>query len=304
MKLIYVAGAGRSGSTLLDRLLGTVPSFASVGEVRFFWEYVAAGGTKCGCGDDLVSCRFWAAVLDRLHETPDSVDIDEIATYARSLDRTRYSPAISAGTASRRRGFRALVTATTRLYEAIRDESNADVIIDSSKVPSHLALLGHVEPVDLQVLHLVRDPRAVAYSWYKRQKKEPGVNRPGTLMPRRFPLDTMGRWLLENHFTHRFSRSADGYSLLRYEDLVASPAGAIGGALRELGIDGVQLGWLETDTVELSVTHSVGGNPIRFDRGPVAIRRDDTWRRQMSPGVRKVLGLLVYPLMRRYGYPL
>ena len=38
VRVLYVAGAGRSGSTVLANLLGEVPGFVSVGEVRFLWE--------------------------------------------------------------------------------------------------------------------------------------------------------------------------------------------------------------------------------------------------------------------------
>ena len=36
--VLYVAGAGRSGSTLLDNLLGQIPGFFSAGELRYVWE--------------------------------------------------------------------------------------------------------------------------------------------------------------------------------------------------------------------------------------------------------------------------
>src|SRR5438874_2616741 len=36
--LLYVGGCGRSGSTLLDRMLGQVPNVCSLGEIGHLWK--------------------------------------------------------------------------------------------------------------------------------------------------------------------------------------------------------------------------------------------------------------------------
>ena len=53
-----------------------------------------------------------------------------------------------------------------RLYRAIGEVTGARLIIDSSKVPSGAALLSHAG-VEAHLLHVVRDPRVVAYSWQR-----------------------------------------------------------------------------------------------------------------------------------------
>ena len=54
--------------------------------------------------------------------------------------------------------------------------------------------------------------------------------------------------------------------------------------------------------VDLTRSHSMAGNPSRFESGTVTISRDDTWRQQLPPSVQRLVTLLTWPLARRYGY--
>ncbi len=60
--IIYIAGNGRSGSTLLDMLLGSLPNLWTVGEANVIpWEFEKRDA-KCGCGKSLYECPFWTEV--------------------------------------------------------------------------------------------------------------------------------------------------------------------------------------------------------------------------------------------------
>jgi hypothetical protein len=50
-----------------------------------------------------------------------------------------------------------------KLYQGIRAYTGSKVIIDSSKSLLYGYLLGMLPTIDLYVLHIVRDPRGVAY---------------------------------------------------------------------------------------------------------------------------------------------
>ena len=62
VRLLYVGGAGRSGSTLLDLLLSEVPGMFAAGEVRYLWNRGVRDNELCGCGQSFLSCPFWSAV--------------------------------------------------------------------------------------------------------------------------------------------------------------------------------------------------------------------------------------------------
>ena len=44
MTIVFIGGAGRSGSTLLEKILGNLDGCFSAGELRFIWQYVGEGG--------------------------------------------------------------------------------------------------------------------------------------------------------------------------------------------------------------------------------------------------------------------
>ena len=46
----YIAGYVRSGTTLLDRILGNLDNCTSVGELNFIWERSLARNELCGYG--------------------------------------------------------------------------------------------------------------------------------------------------------------------------------------------------------------------------------------------------------------
>ncbi|HMB70712.1 MAG TPA: sulfotransferase, partial [bacterium] len=63
LKVLYIAGNGRSGSTLLDVILGQIPGFFPVGEVRNVWDYGVVENRPCGCGEAFHDCPFWSRIL-------------------------------------------------------------------------------------------------------------------------------------------------------------------------------------------------------------------------------------------------
>lgn len=300
MKILYIGGAGRSGSTMLDMILGNLPGFFSIGEARFYWEYVVRGDIACGCGQRLDACDFWTRVRKRLDGF---VDVGRMAALSQRANRTRHLPRIAAGALlGFPRGWGELVVGTRRLYEAVWAEAGSEVLVDASKAPSHAFLLHGVPGIDLRVLHLVRDGRAVAYSWSKRSKPQPAVVGQEEPMPHRAALPALFAWLVENAFVLRLRRVVSHYTLLRYEDFVEAPHDQLARAFAELGFDQVDLEFLRGPTMNLDRTHGVGGNPVRFSQLSLAIATDEEWRGRMSTLTKVSLGMLAFPLLMRFDY--
>jgi hypothetical protein len=301
MKVLFIGGAGRSGSTLLELVTGNVPGWFSVGEVRFFWEYANEPRARlCGCGEELVACPFWAEVIGVLGPGFGESRFAELSELARRFDRTRRSLP-RPGAARRSPQYARLVSATASLYAAVARVSGADVVVDSSKIPTHLGLLLDAG-LDVLVLHLVRDGRAVAYSWHRRLKRE--LSLPAGRMKRVGLVRALLTWALENQLVSRIGRRASGYRVLRYEDFVSAPSATIRAALEGLDLEVPDFEWLTEPEVRLEPTHSVGGNPARFRSGPLRIHEDLEWRSELGRGRRLALGLMALPMLSRYGYRL
>jgi hypothetical protein len=304
VQVVYVGSWGRSGSTLLDLILGQVSGFRSIGEIRYLWERGLAGRQRCGCGVPVPDCPFWAAVLEETFGDHGGADPAGMVALWRRVDGLARIPWL---VAPRRppaleHDLQAFRDVLGRLYRAVRLVSGASVLVDSSKYASYGLLLAGVPALDLRVLHLVRDSRAVAYSWLRR-KLMPEVTTEERYMATKRPWRSAVYWNLENLGLHLLRGLATGYQVLRYDDLTARPHAALSAALERVGIT-ADLDFLRGGRLHLGVNHTVAGNPIRFLRGAVPIRPDSEWRGRMAPGARRVVTGLTWPLLVRYGFPL
>ena len=282
-------------------LLANLTGFVPIGEARFFWEYVRDGGHRCGCREPLVGCAAWEPVVRALSASRE-VDMAEAARLARSLDRTR--TLLLPWRRSADGGYRKLAGFTATLYETIWRLGGAGVIVDSSKVPSHLRLLEAGGRVDLRVLHLVRDGRAVAHSWSRRSKREVVTDAPGPPLPRRSILSGMARWVVENAATESLCRQGLRHTTMRFEELAVEPASTLAAALVSLGLEAAAARLTELGgSLRTAATHGIGGNPVRFAPArPVDPSEATKWRREMPRAAAWSLGCLVAPLLWRYGY--
>jgi hypothetical protein len=186
-----------------------------------------------------------------------------------------------------------------RLYRAIADESGASTIVDSSKHGSYALLLSAIEGIDLRILHVVRDSRAVAHAWTK------SVARPeasGAPMPVYHPIKAAALWDLENVVIEQLSRRHP-YLRVRYEDFVEAPKDVLLAAAQLAGVDESSvLDILDGDTLHVTASHTVAGNPMRFTSGDIAIRPDHSWESEMPTRRRRFVSALTAPLQHHYGY--
>jgi len=188
-----------------------------------------------------------------------------------------------------------------RLYEAIASATDSRVIIDSSKEPAHGYAMSLVPDVDLRVLHLVRDPRAAAYSWLKKKPQPDSETK--EFMVRFSPTKSSAMWDSWNASAEALlRRSRDKYLRVRYEDFVANPRESFTNILRLLGEEQAELPLASDSEVKLGVSHTVSGNPNRFDTGAVELRQDREWQKKMKPRDKALVTALTLPLLTRYHY--
>jgi Sulfotransferase family len=298
IRVLFIAGAGRTGSTLLDTTLGQVDGLTSVGELRYIWQRGFVEDRLCGCGEAFSTCPFWREVTADALGSPPTVDPRRMAELLRERTRMRRLPSFLARRSARRGAEGDLERSTSALYRAIRDRGT-DVIVDSSKLPTYGRFVEGLAGIDLAVVHLVRDPRATAFSW-TRARQLP--DRPGGLMQRQRPAKSAALWTVWNLVTERMWAGGDRYLRLRYEDFVRSPRSASESILHLIGAADRKLPFRDDRTVELLPTHTVAGNPSRFHHGAVEIRADEEWRTALRSSARRVVETITSPALRRYGY--
>jgi hypothetical protein len=311
VRVVYLGGLGRSGTTLLERLLGELPGVCASGEIVHLWQRGIAENERCGCGLEFAACDFWQQVGKQAFSGWDKVDRDRIGRLRETVDRTRQIPRLSRRSlpAQLRDDLDEYSGYYLRLYRAIAEVSGCAALVDSSKHASLAFCLSRREDVDLRVIHMVRDSRAVAYSWNtKVARPEADASGPGSFMTTYPPSKAAGHWNAQNGALQLLARRGTPMLRVRYEDLVSDPEHTLRRVATFAGVPAgdLALPFLHSDGeeryAELTRSHTASGNPMRFATGKVAIRGDERWRVAMPDRQRRTVTALTLPLLAQYGY--
>jgi hypothetical protein len=303
VKIIYIASNGRSGSTILDLLLGAHPSCWTLGEFHVLpWE-LRTHTKPCGCGMPVEQCPFWSPIVSELQDVLLHGSIDRFRhSYLGSrtllFDEIRFLASRSPWYRHKRqehldRYGRDNGLVLQRVLERARGIKGNQVswLVDSSKSVYRLLWLKETGQFDVRVLHLVKDPRAFVYSMCKDQ---PAMPRP--LQQAKAAL----RWNVENFLFDRLFRAhfrEDEVLRVRYDDLAGAPQACLGRMTAWLGIPSQEglVGEFRNEN------HAISGNPARFENA--GIRLDEKWRRELGRGTQWLVRAATFQLAGRYGFP-
>jgi len=280
IKVLYIAGSNRCGSTLLARLLGTLPGFFAIGEgLVHFFTGSSEDHVPCGCGADVHDCSFWKRISLPLEEEP----------FAARWLRLHRTPLLGSYCRRYPQHISELVRSVGNFYDTIAQRAGSQVIVDSSKSPLHARLLSWVPNVDLQVVYLVRDPRSVVASSRQAKQWLPGAS----------ALHATTRWLGLSLGSEYLRTRVPRWRRLRYEDLVKAPSSTTLGIAADLGFHLAKAPSITESMAELGPHHMLGSNPDKLKCGRISIgdrSADLTWRS------RALVSALTAPLLWRYGY--
>jgi hypothetical protein len=301
-RVLYIGGLGRSGTTLLERILGELPGACALGEVVHLWDRDVRDDERCACGQRFSGCDFWLAVGERAFGGWDRVDVEGLLALRAGVERTRYSPRLARWHLPGEYGARVERYAHhySRVYEATSEVSGCPVVIDSSKHSALAYCLRWSADVDLRVVHMVRDSRGVAYSWTKTVARPEAADH--AEMTRYAPGRAALLWNAHNAAFGLLRRIGVPVYRLRYEELLADPVRVVRELAEFAGLDAGPLDYFGDGTVRLGTSHSAAGNPMRFATGDLPLRQDDAWRAALPPRQRRLVGLLTAPLLTAYGY--
>ena len=302
IKVLYLAGVARSGSTLLGRLMGQPEEAVHVGEMVYIWQRSFREQHICGCGQTFQGCPFWQEVFERGFGGFHQVDFESLLATKRQMERTRTLPRLLAPwkTTEQQQQLDEYRRVLATLYRAIQETSGARIIIDGSKSEVYGYLLDSVPQLDVRGLHLVRDSRAVAHS-HQRRKPDPAQRSQDGTLPATSPSRSALIWNVTNLLLAM--KMPGSRSLrMRYEDVIFNPVPALQRLWAFMEEPTPPLDFLTPDApFRLRANHTVAGNPDRFQR-EVQIRPDLEWQRKMPAKDRRLVTALTWPLLLRYGY--
>lgn len=301
--VLYIGGFGRSGSTLLERVLEAQPSVVSLGEMVHLWTRGLRENELCECGSRFYDCSFWSAVGERAFGGWSAVDTDKVLGLLDAVDRQRR--VFKTVLPVRRRTRQQILEYTgyyRAVYAAAASVTGAAVVVDSSKHASLALALVKDPRVDLRLLHLVRDSVAVAYSW-SREVARPETAEAGEMMTRYSSFWASMLWMSNNLLVQLARLSDRPVQRLRYEDFVKAPNDILRRVWGALALPGHYSPDLSAPGgIDIPAGHSIGGNPMRFRKEPLVIKSDEVWRTRMDPRQRRAVKVLTAPVRYWLGY--
>jgi hypothetical protein len=298
--VVYVAGSGHTGSTLLAMLVDAHPQIVSVGETSIKPKIRRRGHgavQKCSCGELIAHCRFWQRVFGRvrelgfeLNESRWSNDYRLEHPFLRRLltGHSHYRPlrAFQDWAADHlpvyKQHMRNIGRVNVAFIRALLEVANADVFVDTSKRTSRLARLLTLPELDVRVVGLVRDVRGYAASAKRRGYP---------------PLDAARTWVHDQSLISVVTRAlpADRVMVLRYEDLCTDVEGALLRFYTFAGVERVP----PTTSIETG-QHHVIGNSMRFTT--TSVRLDESWRQRLTAAEQHQILEIAGNMNRTFGY--
>jgi hypothetical protein len=294
IKVLYIAGPGRSGSTVLGDLLGQASGLFHVGEATSLWQMGLDRAAPCGCGEPLGSCPVWKPILQHTFGDTENIDLQPIIDARSQAPRSYQVPFLTLRNEStNKRNYEPYLKILSRLYHSIACVTKCEWIIDSSKIPSRAYLLTQIDGVEVYILHLIRDPRAVLYSW--KRKAIEGFR----VKPTQNLIGWNSRNIVVEFLCYKYGLNK---LCLRYEDFASAPESSIQQILQFIGTSNKNLEFISDSQAYLDTTHTVWGNPKRSKRGNIRIQVDNEWKSHLSLRLNAYAILASWPLMLRYHY--
>lgn len=307
VRVILISGAGRSGGTIIGNVLGEIPDVVSIGELYQIYNKQLIETELCGCGKQLKQCEFWKPIFEYALHGMDEDDFGRLRLLRDAMVRTRNSLLMGIPVYRNQitHQLQEYMDVQERLYQTIHANTGCRFIIDTSRIPSYGWLLTQMKSIDPFVIHLVRDSRAVAYSWLKRRTRPTTQGMVNGIQQK--PIVSALVWCLQNIATETLTHHLTTKRSIRmnYEYITIHPqialqkiadAACLTTSFTHDMIDTV------SNSVHLGFHHTLAGNSSRFKTGLVRLNPDMEWKTAMPGRSKLIVSCTTLPLLRRYGY--
>ena len=190
--------------------------------------------------------------------------------------------------------------------ECLFSQTGKKIIVDSSKIGLRLKYLLRIEGLDVRVIRLIRDGRAVAMTYLDPAQfadaRDPALRGGGAERERlseRLPMVKAAReWKRSNEEAECLLRqvSPERWTEVRYESLCQSPKTVLYGLADFIGVDPHKI----TLNFRSEEKHVIG-NGMRLD-DHADIRLDERWKTILNAGQLEAFDSIAGNLNRRLGY--
>lgn len=297
----YIAGYGRSGTTILNIALGQHSAVMGAGEITELTRHVWQENEYCSCGSQIRDCKFWSPVVQQWSNGLGPSFVSDYGKLQHKFEGLFGLAKIILGIGNKKQ-LNEYALHTKRLFDTIISHSHAQMIVDSSKLPGRAMALSAVPGIDLRVIHVVRDGRGVAWSLLRPYKRDVKSGLQKEIRPKSV-FRTALRWSIINIAAEVLSRNlaAQKFMRVRYEDFATNPAEILRQIGTFLNIDLSQAGAALQELQSISPGHQLAGNRLRMNAS-ISLSKDESWRSQMPARQQVLFWRLSSWLLKRYGY--
>ena len=318
--IVFIIGAGHSGSTLLSKTLNAHSKIFSVSEISQFQQDINSEIALCGCETLLKECDFWEDISNRveiilgdsLKEKPYLYGINKNISGNKLYNKLyfRFSRFVALNLRIRTKLIKTRLEYISVLYKAIIDKTGADAIVDSSKSATRASILKPYlerKGYRVKIIHLIRDGRAVFYSYKKGfykvrvKNRTTGVDEMKTYYAENVRSDEeiVNLWKRDNRLSLLYHNlfSSSNYYQLTYEEFVDNPKVALISLLQSINYK------FESEMLKLNryTNHMVSGNASRINATSIN-QPSEIWRNKLSKDQLNYFEKKAGRLNRKFGY--
>ena len=230
IKVIYILGLGRSGTTLLDMILGNMTNAISCGELN---RYPYEEGRPYQYPDEHPAQRLWMEVKVEFEARYPETDWKRMAELHRQFEFHGQFILNYFGLYSKAK-FRDYICFVERVYQLVAEKTDRAVLIDSSKYSNRALSIGRSEKVEVAYLYIKRRPSSVVASFAKKEVEQ---------TPKSWFAANLYYFLASSlcHFAFWRLRNNHRAISLRYEDLMGDPKKYFGLIGEKLDVDSSEI---------------------------------------------------------------
>jgi len=277
--IIYIAGYGRSGSTLLDVILGNHPNVLSTGELTSVAQDSVLNN-NCSCGVSINACELYGDLIHNKNEI--AQNMESIIRHFESRGdylRTTQSQ-VSQDNFYQYRSFH------EQLFNDLSDSSGCQYIVDSSKTVGSTAnrvrwlkFIGF----DVKVIHIyknlgkiwqsvrkgsnhqLQDKQAHKISLFAQLGLRAKQRVPNKAGPLTFAVKSLVGWYLANKTARSYAGlvGEGNYMKLNYDKFITNPEKELNRLGYMLNLDVTGLVQIINNNDCLKVGHIIGGNRMK-----------------------------------------
>ncbi len=297
VKVLYIGGSGRTGSTFLSLLLSQNNDSFNVGQIRDLPSALRRD-VRCSCKKTVTQCEFWSKAAASFGDAERFKALKQGFGAFRKQARKNQQWNDARFRKKIARDHETYLLDLSDLYQAASKAAGGRALVDSSKSAELAFALSLTGEVSLFTLNLVRDPRAVTCSWAKRFTDQDRLRRQAR------------EWRVRQKlFALLAAQNPMQSRLLRYEDLTQNPKETIASVLAWAEMDpdtsnftGENRAAISWDDQHLFPPANEGVLEARASE--ITIRVADSWKSDKNAELHQLAERITFPAAEQFGYRL